>query len=257
MDAAIDLAREAGVGVVGVRNSNFFGAGSYYVERAASRGMIGFAMSNSFPKVAAYGGVKSILGTNPFAFGAPRAGGRSLLVDMATAASAGSMVRRYAEEGRALPEGIAVDAHGAPITDPNEVEQGSLLPFGGAKGWGLMLMVEILAGVITGAGVGPGVKSMYKDFENGGRNGFLFLALDIERFMPLDAYHARMEELVVLLRSSGDSDSNLQVLYPGEARWGAMERSDREGIFLNERTVGALDELAQKSGVTPISDTAS
>jgi len=249
MDAAIELAQDTGIGVVGVRNGNFFGAGACYVERAAARGMIGLAMSNSFPKVAAHGGVKSILGTNPFAFGAPRRSGRSVLLDMATAASAGSMIRMYADEGRPLPEGIAVDAMGRPITDPSQVASGALLPFGGAKGWGLMFMVEIMAGVITGAGIGPGVKSMYADFENGGRNGFLFLALDIERFMPLELYFERMEELVALVRSSADAVKGLRVLYPGESRWVALACSDRDGVFVGERTVGALEDLARKLGV--------
>ena len=162
------------------------------------------------------------------------------------------MIRKHAEEGRPLPEGIAVDATGSPITDPNEVAHGSLLPFGGAKGWGLMLMVEILAGVITGAGIGPGVKSMYADFKNGGRNGFFFLAVNIECFMPLEPYFARMEELVALAKSSADAIEGLQVLYPGESRWNALECSDRDGVFLDERTVEALAELAHKNDVVPL-----
>ncbi len=108
MDHAIAMARETGIGIVVVHGGNFFGASSYYVQQAASAGMIGFALSNSFPKVAAYGGVKSTLGTNPFAFGAPRANGEHFLLDMATSASAGSAIRKLEEQGGALPEGIAV-----------------------------------------------------------------------------------------------------------------------------------------------------
>ena len=248
MDHAIALARETGVGLVSVHGANFFGAGAYYVEQAASQGMLGLAASNSFPKVAAHGGVKSILGTNPFAFGAPRANGESLLLDMATASSAGSRIRKYAEQGRALPEGIAVDERGAPITDPERVEQGTLLPFGGAKGFGLALMVEILAGVLSGAGIGPGVKSMYKDFENGGNNGFALIAIEISRLLPLDHFYARMEELIGLLRTSANGVPGLTVLYPGESRWRARKESAREGISLDERTCSAIEDLCVKYG---------
>ncbi len=188
MEEAIALARDTGIGAAGVKNSNFFGAGAYSVNLAAEAGMIGLAMSNSFPKVAAHGGVKPVLGTNPFAFGAPRRNGEHLLFDMATAGLAGSTVREHIEKDRPLPEGLAIDAEGRPITDPARVSEGALLPFGGAKGFGLSLMVEILAGVITGAGIGGGVASMYSDFTRNGDNGHFFIAIDIARLMPLDDY---------------------------------------------------------------------
>ncbi|NRA00052.1 MAG: Ldh family oxidoreductase [Myxococcales bacterium] len=246
---AIELAREAGVGAVTVHNANFFGAGAYYVEQAAQQRMLGLAVSNSFPKVAAHGGVKSILGTNPFAFGAPRANGESFLLDMATAAGAGSMIRKYAEQGRELPEGIAVDGQGAAITDPNRVEQGTLLPFGGAKGFGLALMIEILAGVISGAGIGPGVKSMYKNFDEGGNNGFLLVAIDIAKLLPLELYHARMEELIALTKTSANGIPGLEVLYPGQSRWRIRRETDALGVELEERTHSSLRELCVKFGV--------
>lgn len=214
MGTAIAMAKDAGVAAVGVHNSNFFGAGAYYVNMAATAGMIGIAMSNSFPKVAAHGGLKPVLGTNPFAFGAPRANGDHLLFDMATSALAGSTVREHIDAGKPLPQGLAIDAAGQPVTDPAKVNDGALLPFGGPKGFGLSLMVELLAGVITGAGVGDGVASMYNDFSRSGGNGHFMLAVDIGRFMPLADYHARFDGLVAMLKTSGG-----QVLLPGEVRW--------------------------------------
>ena len=214
MAQAIVLARQTGLGAVGVSNSNFFGAGAYYVNLAAEAGMIGLALSNSFPKVAAHGGLKPVLGTNPFAFGAPRKNGGHLLFDMATSALAGSTVREHMDKGLALPEGLAIDAAGNPITDPAQVSSGALLPFGGPKGFGLALMVEILAGVITGAGVGDGVASMYNDFSRHGHNGHFLLALDISRFIDIETYHARFDGLVSMLKASGG-----HVLLPGEVRW--------------------------------------
>jgi LDH2 family malate/lactate/ureidoglycolate dehydrogenase len=178
MERAIALAKAQGVGIVGVKNSNFFGVGAYYAQQAARAGMIGLALSNSFPKVTAHGGIAPVLGTNPFAFAAPRRNGHSLLLDMATSSLAGSTVRERIETGEPLPPGLAADASGNPITDPGNVASGALLPFGGPKGYGLALFVELLSGVITGAGVSHGVASMYNNFKESGHNGHFLMALD-------------------------------------------------------------------------------
>lgn len=228
MEEAISLARETGVGIVGVTNSNFFGAGAYYVNMAAEAGMVGLALSNAFPKVVAHGGLKPILGTNPFAFGAPRANGEHLLFDTATSALAGSTVREHMENGTPLPEGLAIDKHGNPITDPEKVAAGALLPFGGPKGFGLALLVEILAGVITGAGVSDGVASMYGDFERNGNNGHFLMAIDITRFMPIEVYHARFDSLVSLIKGSGGN-----VLLPGEIRWQHWQDAQANGVEID------------------------
>ncbi len=228
MEEAIRMARQTGCGVVGVTNSNFFGAGAYYVNMAAEAGMVGVALSNSFPKVVAHGGLKPVLGTNPFAFGAPRKSGEHLLFDMATSALAGSTVREHMESGTPLPEGLAIDRHGQPITDPEKVASGALLPFGGPKGFGLSLLVEILAGVITGAGVSDGVASMYGDFERNGGNGHFLMAIDISRFMTVDDYHARFDGLVSLIKGSGDG-----VMLPGEVRWQHWRDAQANGVEID------------------------
>jgi LDH2 family malate/lactate/ureidoglycolate dehydrogenase len=191
MARAIELAASRGIAGVGVCNSNFFGAGAYFVKLACEKGMIGLALSNSFPKVAAHGGSLPVLGTNPFAFGAPRANGEHLLVDMATSELAGSTVRDHIESGEPLPVGLAVDASGRPLTDARKVENGALLPFGGAKGFGLALMVELLAGVLTGAGIASGVGSLYKDFTRRADNGHFLIAIDISRWMDRESPWSR------------------------------------------------------------------
>jgi ureidoglycolate dehydrogenase (NAD+) len=247
MRRAIDLARRHGVGVVGVRNSNFFGAGAYFVKLAAASRTIGLAMSNSYPKVAAYGGLKPVLGTNPFAFGAPRRNGESLLVDMATSALAGSTVRDHIDKREPLPAGLAIDERGIPITDPSKVDEGALLPFAGAKGFALSLMVELLAAVLTGAGVSHGVASMYKDFSRRGDNGHFFLALDITRFMDIETYYARLESLIELVKASNPES---EVLLPGEIRWRTYATNLANGIAIEASTMEALEKLARPLGVT-------
>jgi LDH2 family malate/lactate/ureidoglycolate dehydrogenase len=248
MSRAIDLARREGVGIVGVRNSNFFGIGARYVHQAAQAGMIGVAMSNSTPNVAAHNGLQPVLGTNPLAFGAPRASGRTIMVDMATSALASSKVREMAERGEALPVGLAIDASGAPVTDPAKVSGSTLLPFAGAKGFGLALAVEILCGVLTGAGVSHGVASLYKNFSASGDNGHFMLAIDISRFMPLDVFHARLDSLAMTVEASAPPG---RVRLPGEARWQEFENSKRLGVPVATSTLDALDALAKPQGIAP------
>ncbi|RVT86907.1 Ldh family oxidoreductase [Rhodobacteraceae bacterium CCMM004] len=245
MDEAIALARGAGVGAVGVRDSNFYGTGAYFVNLAAEAGMIGLALSNAFPKVAAAGGHRPVLGTNPLAFGAPAPGG-ALLVDMSTAALAGSTLRAHVREGTPLPEGLAVDERGTPVTDPVAAAKATLLPAAGVKGFGLALLVEVLAGVLTGAGIGAGVGSLYRDFDRGGDSGHFFLAVDIGRWMDADAFAARMEDLRAQLEASGPDGA---VRLPGAARWQTMAASRRDGLALAPATEAGLRDLATRYGV--------
>lgn len=247
MASAIRRASETGAGVCGVYNSNFFGTGAYFVNMAAEAGMVGLALSNSYPKVAAYGGYLPVLGTNPMAFGAPRENGEHVLLDMATSGLAGSTVRQHIDDGTPLPEGLAVAADGAPITDPSKVSQGALLPFGGAKGFGLSLMVEVLAGVLTGAGVSKGVASLYSDFTQSGHSGHFFVAIDIARFMPLPDYFARVEGLLAMIRSSAPDNPPI---YPGEVRWHHFARNTRLGVPLTERDMQIVENLGRPVGLS-------
>jgi LDH2 family malate/lactate/ureidoglycolate dehydrogenase len=251
IDAAMDLARETGLGVVGVRASNFYGTGAYFVARAAEAGFLSLALSNSFPKVAAAGGLRPVLGTNPLAFGAPRAAGRALIVDMSTAGLAGSTVRAAERAGTPLPEGLAIDAEGRPLTDPAAARKGTLLPAAGAKGFGLALMVEVLAGVLTGAGVASGVGSLYAGGDRPANSGHFFLVLDPARWMPAQEWAARMEALAEAVRASAPEGL---VRLPGEARWEALARSEAHGLELDAGLVARLRELSQAHGVAFPSD---
>jgi ureidoglycolate dehydrogenase (NAD+) len=246
MDLACELATDTGVGVVGINNSNFFGAGAYYVQLAAEQGMIGLAVSNSFPKVAAHGGIAAVLGTNPIAFSAPRADGKSILIDMSTAAMAGSSVREAIAKGEQLESGLAIDAHGLPIRDPTLVASGTLLPASGAKGFGLAILVELLSGVLTGAGVAGEVASMYADIERPGNNGHLMLAIDIARWMPLEYFQQRVETLASALTTPEGSHN---VRLPGDARWEEFSRSEWEGILIEDHTLVHIENLASDLGV--------
>jgi len=251
MDRAIQLARETGVGISAVKDSNHFGAAGYYAARAADEGLIGLSYSNSMPKVAPHGGRHRLLGTNPFAFSSPRRNAPPLVIDLATGASAGSMVSHARRLGRPLPEGIALDSQGNPTTDPNEVDGGGcLLPAAGAKGYCLGLLVEILSGVLTGAAVAPEVGSVFRDLNRHTRCGHLFVAIDIARFLPFEEFADRLEGLLLALTAVPPRDGFESVNLPGDARLKCAEEQTRSGIAIPDYLIKALTETAGELGVS-------
>jgi LDH2 family malate/lactate/ureidoglycolate dehydrogenase len=241
---AIELARATGAGVVTVRGAHHFGAASYYAHLYPANGMIGFVMTNASPKVAAWGGLRPVLGTNPIAFAAPTGGGRSVLVDLSTAAASGATLRWAAQRGELLPSGVAIDRDGQPLREFSGLKDGALLPVGGPKGYALGFLVEILTGVLAGAGVSAEVRSSFGESSNVGQ---LFIALDVDRFLPIADFVERLDGLIALIRASGPHDA--MVRFPGEARWEAFEES-ASGIVLDATTVRALETLATECGVT-------
>jgi LDH2 family malate/lactate/ureidoglycolate dehydrogenase len=252
MGHAIRLARETGAGIVAVRNSNHFGAAGYYAAQAAEQGFIGFSYSNSMPKVAPHGGRHRLLGTNPFAFACPRRNSSPVVIDLATGASAGSLVSHARRMGQRLPDGIALDRAGNPTNDPNEVDgDGCLLPAAGAKGFCLGLLVEIMSGVLTGAAVAPNVGSLFRDLHRQTRCGHLLVALDIARFLPPEEFADRLEGLLIALGGVAPREGFERVRIPGDARLQCAEELSRDGIQLPDYLITALTDTARELGVAP------
>lgn len=243
---AIDKARRFGAAMTWVRNSNHYGAGAYFVNLAANEHMIGMACSNSVPKQVPFGGVKKVMGTNPFAFGVPVKNGKNLLVDFSTATSAGSIIKKMAEKNGTLPKGIAIDESGDDILDPWKILEGkgALMPFGGAKGYGIAIMVEILSGIISSSGFSHGVNSMFNDLGRCGNNGHFFMVIDIKQLIDLDSYYSRIEEFITNIKEAALDKNSSPVLYPGETRWDIFEKSNRLGIELDQETLEKINRIS-------------
>ncbi|MEZ0367793.1 MAG: Ldh family oxidoreductase [Candidatus Sericytochromatia bacterium] len=243
MQEAIGLARTQGIGAVGVCNSNWNGTGAYFVQLAAGQGLIGLSLSNAYAKVAPHDGTAPVFGTNPLAFGAPRRNGASILLDMASSAISGAELRQSLQAGSSPPTGsVLATPAGAPL----------LLPFGGHKGSGLALMIEILSAVLSGAKLSAEVASMFHDFDRPGGNGQFFLALDIARFMPLEAYYDRLEALAELIRAAGSQAKSPRL--PGERCWQAYTRNQTEGLLLEARLQSSLKKLADAKNLALFQD---
>ena len=247
-DLSIELAREHGAGVVGVRRSGHYGAAAFYAMRAAEAGLIGISMTNTEPLVIPFGGIDPALGTNPIAFAAPAADGYIFNLDMATSQVAINRINNARDEGRPIPEDWGVDEHGEPTTDPAAVK--SAVPLGGYKGYGLALMVEVLCGVLSGAGVRHGVGDLYSGGEERQNSGHFHMAIDPERTVGRDAFAGVLSGLLGELRAIRPARGFDEVLVAGDPQDRARAERERSGVPIEPALWASLQALSSELGVT-------
>ncbi|MDQ3779858.1 MAG: Ldh family oxidoreductase [Chloroflexota bacterium] len=244
VETVIDLARGYGSGAVAVRRSNHIGRVAPYVAKIAEAGMVGLAITNANPAVAPYGGRRRVFGTNPIAWGVPRAGRRSPVVhDIATAGVAEGKLRVARAKGVRVAPGLLLDADGEPTENPDDFYAGgTLLPFGGHKGSGLSVLVQILGRGLAGAG--PEGLGAHR-----GGNGPVVIALNISAFTDLETFTEATEAICTEIQATPPATGFDDVLLPGELE----ERTERErravGIPLPETTWSELQKLAADLGV--------
>ena len=247
-EIALEKAAREGLAAVGVQGSNHVGRLADYVEMAAARGFVGLCWTNAATAVSVvpHGGVGRRLSTNPLAAAVPGPDGTvALSVDLATSVVAEGKVRVRRNRREPLPEGWAIDAAGRPVTDPVAFygpPRAGLLPMAGHKGTALSLVVEVMAGILSGAGAISATPGPV-------RNGVFLLLVEIERFLPLAAFTRQVTDLVGFVKSSEPAPGVAEVLVPGEpeARSEAARRAS--GIPVEEETWRQIDEIATELGV--------
>jgi LDH2 family malate/lactate/ureidoglycolate dehydrogenase len=229
MDLAVEKARGFGIAAVAVRNSSHFGAASFYSMRAEAAGMIGIAMSNLGSQVIARppDGEFKMLGTNPISVAAPAGNCPALSLDMSTTAVSTGKIRMVRQRGATIPAGWLVDKAGADVTDPTCFFQGQAElqmlggngASGGYKGYGLALVVDALAGLLSGAQVGPDPDLLLPGgtpARNTEHNvGHLLLAIDIARFRPLADFRRAMDRMLAAIMGCPSRPGSGPVVYPG------------------------------------------
>jgi ureidoglycolate dehydrogenase (NAD+) len=243
MEEACALARENGVGAVGVYRSSHYGAAGAYALAAAEMGLIGLTTTNADSIVALHDGTVPFHGTNPIAMAAPVEGERPWLLDMATSSIPMNRVHLYATLGRELPENVAADESGHPTTDASLAQM--LIPLGGAdfgfKGAGLAGIVTILSAVLTGAAPDPAMLPMTgtSDFATPRNLGHFCLTLDPDRFVGQAAYDALMSQYLSALRSSS-TRSGTRSFAPGDREWMVEAERAATGIPVDLATAALL-----------------
>ena len=255
-DRAVEFAREHGVGVVAVRNSNHTGMLAVHVLRAAHHGMIGYFTSNGPAIMAPHGGREARMGNAPFAYAIPRRTGDPIVLDMASSQVARGRVRMSADRGDPIPEGWAIDSRGVPTRDAAAAMKGSMVPMAGYKGYGIAFVTEILASVLPGATLSV---EMPRAFLQAGStmldswgSGHLALAINVEAFTDLEEFKLEVDRLVAFMKETPLAEGADSILVPGEPEWITRRERIDSGIPLNATVVSQLDAFAREIGIDRI-----
>jgi len=253
VQVAIEKARGAGVAWVGTRASNHAGPASLYARMPLAHDMIGlyFAVGNA-NHMTPWGGMEMLLSTNPIAAGIPAGDEPAVVLDMATTVAAYGKVKAKAKRGEPMPEGWMIDRQGRPLTDPQRAGEGFLLPIGGHKGYGLALVVGLLAGTLNGAAMGRELVDFNHDDRTPTNTGQAILVIDLAAFGGAAPFKAAVDTLVRDIRTSERLPGVERIWLPGEQSHGKREAHGRGGVPLPGALAEDLDRLAERLGIEPL-----
>jgi len=252
-EMAAEKARVTGIAWVGSQFSNHAGPASLYARMALPHDMIGlyFAVGNA-NHLPPWGGLDMLLSTNPIAVAVPAANEGPIVLDMATTVAAYGKVKAKAQRGEMMPEGWMMDRSGKPLLDPKRAEEGFLLPIGGYKGYGLALIVGLLAGTLNGAAMGKEVIDFNHDDTSVTNTGQAICMIDLSAFGDVDAFKERVDTLARDLRDSERIMGVERIWLPGEQSEQRRTNYAKDGIPLPPALVKQLDTLAADLGIAPL-----
>ena len=252
-ELAIQKARTSGIAWVGSRLSNHAGPASLYARMALQHDMIGlyFAVGNA-NHLPPWGGLDMLLSTNPIAAAIPSGKEVPIVLDMATTVAAYGKVKAKAQRGEMMPEGWMIDRQGKPLLDPSKSDEGFLLPIGGYKGYGLSLVVGILAGTLNGAAMGSQVIDFNKDFVSTTHTGQAIAVIDPSAFGDIDDFKDNVDRLIQELRSAERMPGVDRIWLPGEQSHHKRIVHEQHGVALAPGLVKQLNELAAERHIAPL-----
>ncbi len=242
---AVRIAREQGMAMVVARESNHFGAAAWWAQKMRAANQIGIVLCNASPIVPPWQGKEGRVGTNPICVALPG----PWLLDMATTTvAAGKVFKAFLNGQPEIPAGWAFNSEGVPTTNTQDAYKGMLMPLGGYKGSGLAMMVEILCAVLGGGAMSTevgGIRFRGKTV----RVSQTFLAIDIERFMPVDEFTERVEKLVGMMKTTPAAPGYDEVLVAGDPEWRIEAERLKNGIPIAEGNWDSLCKAAARVGV--------
>jgi ureidoglycolate dehydrogenase (NAD+) len=246
MKEAIEKASSSGIAFVGVMHSSHFGAAGFYAMLAAEHDLIGLATTNVDPFMTVPGAKGRVLGTNPISYAIPTGAERPVFLDMATSTVAASKVFAASALGKSIPDTWIVDKDGNSTTDPTKLmDGGAMLPMAGYKGYGIAMLLEILAGVLTGAAFTSDLKTWIIDTDAHINQGHAFIVIDPNIMMPIDEFKARMDELVRRTKATPTAPGTDRIYLPGEMEWDRRDNALANGIPLPEDVLANLRGVAE------------
>lgn len=253
VDEAMERARAHGVSWVGCHNSNHAGAAGVWAMRPVARDMIGIYMAvGSANHMAPWGGTEALLSTNPIAIGVPGGAGGPVLLDMATTNAAYGKVKMAAAMGQEMPADWMIDAQGAPLTDPSRAADGTLLPIGGPKGYGLALMIGLLAGTLNGAALGRNLVDFNADDTTPTNTGQAILVIDLATLGAVELFKQQVDLLRREMTDSQIRPGFDSIRLPGDRAMALHRARSVDGIPCPSVLVKALNGVAQDAGIPPL-----
>jgi LDH2 family malate/lactate/ureidoglycolate dehydrogenase len=245
LQAAMDGARAAGIGAAFARGSNHFGPVMPYCFIAAQEQFASIIGSNASPTIAPWGGRDTRVGNNPLGIGMPDPDGNPIILDMAMSVAARGKMRALRDAGKAMPTDWAVDQDGKPTTDPAAGLAGFLLPMGAHKGYGLAVMVDLFAGLLSGAAFLSHVQAWDKNPGATQNLGHVFIAIDAGRLAPATWLHERMAEFRGILLDTPAADPAAPVMAPGDREMAAYARARRDGVSVSAADLRDVERLGK------------
>lgn len=245
MGVAAKKTSKTGICAVSIFNSNHCGMLAFYIDSIIKKRFTGLMVTNAPAFVAPPGGVEARIGSNPICIGVPTMRGFPMILDMAICPAIGK-VRLALQNKEEIPNGWAMDSSGKFTTNPMEALKGFLLPIGGAKGFGLGLMVDIFAGILSGATFGIYMRNPLFDLESKPNLGHFFVMLDYKKFISEEEFISRIDELINSIKNTKLAEDANEIFIPGEIEYRNWIRSKKEGIFINEDTWRDLLNLIQQ-----------
>ncbi len=248
MALAVERAKKLGAGVVAVRHGFHFGTARRYAQRAAEAGCIGIAVCNTRPLMPAPGGAERVVGNSPIAIALPAAGEIPIVLDMATSEAAMGKIRMAEKAREPIPATWAVAADGSPTTDPAQAIAGMLLPSGGAKGFGLAFVIDLMCGLLSGGAIGAQVRPLYGDPSRHYDCSHMFIAIDVAHFCDLAEFGARAAAAAEHIRSGRRAPGVAALFAPGEPEW-RTRRSSNDVVHLAPEVAAMLIRMGRELGV--------
>jgi L-2-hydroxycarboxylate dehydrogenase (NAD+) len=253
VDLAIEKVKQHSVCWVGSHFGNHSGAASVYVRRLAEQGYIGIYMAvGNANHMAPWGGIDLLLSTNPIAIAVPAGDHPTVLLDIATTVAAYGKVKVAAQKGESIPDTWMIDRHGQPITDPKKSSEGSLLPIGGYKGYGLAVMIGLLAGTLNNAAVGKDTIDFNVHHDLITNTGQTIIAVDPSAFGNREQFVERVITLVNDLKASSRLPGVNQIRVPGDGAAKSIAQRLEQGIPISPELKAALNQCAMECGITAL-----
>ena len=246
MNEVIKNTKKTGIGLVGIKNSGHYGLSGFYAEKAVKKNLMVWCFTNAPPAIAPYGAKKTLFGTNPICFGTPSGGKAPFILDTSVSMINRGKIRVAARLGKKILAGVALDKNGNPTTDAKKALKGVQLPIAGFRGSGLAWMVDILSGVMTGAGHGGKVRDPFDDFRGPQNVGHLFLAIKPNIFIGKN-YIKRMKENIRIIKKLPRVKGFASISYPGENKAKRFSKNSKKKINLPREIKKDLEKLVNGS----------